>query len=174
MAIYGAVIGTVSLLATIGFKTVEIWRDRTGIKVRYAFQSEPIRWGGTTNLMYYVSITAHSSGRRPIKVTGAAIQLNKGIKTLWPWQKNYMECLPAINGVAGMISPFPVVLDERTPEAIALMPIKELSEALERTKTKPTHALIWTSKGDRRQRLSKSTVDVLLKKAEVEVASASA
>ena len=68
VAIYGAVTGTLSLLATIGFKALAIWRDRAGISVK----AKVIMVSKGAVLEPSLGISVYGR-RRPATVTGAGV-----------------------------------------------------------------------------------------------------
>lgn len=81
VAIYGAVTGTISLLATMTFKGIEIWRDRPGVGVKASTIGVPIG----DQVEFRLGISAFGR-RRPATVTGAGVILDGLGKLTWPLQ----------------------------------------------------------------------------------------
>ena len=167
VAVYGAVIGTLSLVTTGALKGVEVWRNRASVRVSYGFSSQafdPER-AATLNHLANFRVAATLAGRHPVRVDSAGIDLRPASR--WPIQlprKRLYWSVPVFDGIDGSPGPFPTTLDPNHPGVTAY----ERTARLRTTLSRKEHGLpfrVWvsTSEGRRYRRLARSTIAVLTK-----------
>lgn len=144
---FGSLLG----LLNLGLKAIEVWRDRSSVRLGIHTGSGPFIPAGTVTIdpARHVYITVTNEGRRPVKITSAGL-VHKDRTTL-----------PIMVDSLGQHL-FPAVLDERNPTVSVDVATDALRERYSSVgQPQPTHIFCYAADKRRTRRLRRQWVDYL-------------
>ena len=158
IAVYGAVIGTISFITSAGLAGIQVWRSRAAVKVDWS-RGRTVSPRAESEDIFI--ITTHLKGRHPVRVSSVSIGLEEGMHVGKLWRRKIRQRLAVIGELPGVLQyPFPKTLTPDQPMAEVVISAELLRRSFQDGGT-PRCALMVSSIGERRKKLTRQGIEYL-------------